>query len=681
MFTKVTFTRISRAPFERGVINLVVAGFPHLSHSNANANAAFGKARILAVHGNRKQLVSFCSLAIPSRTPKICATFSRLRRHHFQKQQLFIHQQRQHEQQFNFTTMGSINCKEYTTTNVVDSNKTENGTTGSGSYQNTCETNMSDKYTDPVIVCNEKDLPDQGMKQFEFTENSKVLLIKQKGQLYAVGPKCTHYGAPLHTGVLGDGRIRCPWHGACFSIKTGDIEDFPGLDSLPCYKVEVKKDGNVAVMAKQKDMANVKRLKDMVKRDPGNCYTFVILGGGPAGGVCVETLRQQGFTGRIVMVSKEPYLPYDRVKVSKSFDVKIEALQFRENAFYDEYGIETWLNVEATKVCGDKKIVTLSNGMSIKYDKMFIATGSAPTIPPIDGNNLKNVVTVRGYDDSQNIRATANEKTNVVCLGSSFIALELAQALVKQVASITVVGRGAYPLSASFGNEIGERVLRLFTENNVKMIMNSGIKEILGNKDGEVEKVVLSDDTTLPCNLLILGTGAKPNTKFLEDSGLKINADGSINTDMYLKSSMASIYVGGDIANAPVFSSNSELAAIGHYQLAQYHGRIAAINMVQCRPEILRAVPFFFTMLFGKGFRFSGHGAFSDVVIEGDLEGLKFVAYFINSEDKVVSVASCGRDPIVAQFAELQSQGGTLTRKDLQNTSDPVAWTKLIKSN
>uniref|UniRef100_A0A1A9WA16 Rieske domain-containing protein n=1 Tax=Glossina brevipalpis TaxID=37001 RepID=A0A1A9WA16_9MUSC len=613
----------------------------------------------------------------------ICARFSRLFRRHRQKQQLFIHRQQQQQQQkqLRFVIMGSINCKEYTTTSVVDANKTENGTTGSGSYQSTGETKMSDEYTDPIIVCNEKDLPEHGMKQFDFTENSKVLLIKQKGQLYAVGSKCTHYGAPLHTGVVGDGRIRCPWHGACFSIKTGDIEDFPGLDSLPCYKVEIKKDGNVAVRARHKDIEIVKRLKDMAKRNPENPCTFVILGGGPAGGVCAETLRQQGYDGRIVMVSKEPYLPYDRVKVSKSFDVKIEALQYRQNEFYDEYGIETWLDVAATKVCANKQIVTLSNGMCIRYDKMFIATGSAPTIPPIEGADLKNVVTVRGYDDSQYIRATANEKTNVVCLGSSFIALELAQALVKQVASVTVVGRGAYPLSASFGNIIGERVLRLFTENNVKMIMHSGIKKILGNNTGEVEKVLLADDSTLPCNLLILGIGAKPNTKFLENSGLNINADGSINTNMYLKSSIESIYVGGDVANAPVYSFNNELATIGHYQLAQYHGRIAAINMFGCRPEALRAVPFFFTMLFGKGFRFSGYGAFSDVVIEGDLESLKFVAYFINSKDKVVSVASCGRDPVVAQFAELQSQGGTLTRKDVQNTGDPVAWTKLIKSN
>lgn len=105
----------------------------------------------------------------------------------------------------------------------------------------------SEQYVESV-VCKVDDLKDNEMKVFEIGEDGKILLVKQNGQFNAVGTKCTHYGAPLVNGALGDGRVRCPWHGACFNLKTGDIEDFPGFDSLPCYKVSVSEKGEVKVI-------------------------------------------------------------------------------------------------------------------------------------------------------------------------------------------------------------------------------------------------------------------------------------------------------------------------------------------------------------------------------------------------------------------------------------------------
>lgn len=228
------------------------------------------------------------------------------------------------------------------------------------------------------------------------------------------------------------------------------------------------------------------------------------------------------------------------------------------------------------------------------------------------------------------------------------------------------------------GDVIGERVLRLFTNNGVTVLTNSDIIEIFPNMNGEVEKVMLMDYKMLPCDLLIIDADVKLNTTFLERSGLKLNTDGSIDTNVYLRTSIESIYVGGDIANAPVYSIDNEFAVIRNYQIAQNHGRVAAINMIKSRSKILRTVPFFFTKLFGKSFRFSGYGEYTDLIIEGDLENLQFVAYFINNALKVVRVGSCGFNAVVAKFAELQSQGVSLTRKDVEKTE--MAWTKLIKS-
>uniref|UniRef100_A0A1A9WK94 Rieske domain-containing protein n=1 Tax=Glossina brevipalpis TaxID=37001 RepID=A0A1A9WK94_9MUSC len=535
------------------------------------------------------------------------------------------------------------------------------------------------EYTDPIIICNERDLPDNGMKEFHFIDSKKVLLIKQKGKIYAVGAKCPHFGGPLKDGVVGNGRIRCPWHGACFDIKSGDIEDFPGLDSLPCYKVETKKNGQVGIMIRLKDIDAVKRIKDMVKRDLDDPTTFVVIGGGPAAQICVETLRQEGYVGRIILVCKEPYLPYDRVKISKTFYVTIEALQYRQKEFYDEYGIEIYLNTEATNVKCSEQVVKLSNGKSIKYDKMFIATGCTPKIPSIIGVNLKNIVTLRTYDDLAIISETMSEETRIICLGTGVITLEIAQDLIKQVESVTIVTNTELIASELFGDRIAERILRLFTDNHVNVITNTNIIEIIGNLNGEIEKVILANSKLLPCDLLIIDAELEMNTKFLKGSGLKINNNGSIDTNIYLRTSVESIYVGGDIANAPVYSMENELGTISNYKIAQYHGRIAAINMIKSRSKMLRAVPFFFTKLFEKNFRFSGYGQYSNIIIDGNLEDMKFVAYFVNENNKVMLVGSCDYDPIVSQFAELQSQGGTLKLADIKN--DEVPWTKMIKSD
>ncbi|KRF80775.1 uncharacterized protein Dvir_GJ16976, isoform E [Drosophila virilis] len=582
-------------------------------------------------------------------------------------------------------TMGSTLCKEYKTTGKVTPNPDQNSG-AVGSYQSKCDnktmsTNVTDpdaEYTEPVAVCKANEIQENEMKQLEFNEDTKVLLVKQNGRLHALGNRCTHYGAPMHTGGLGVGRVRCPWHGACFNIETGDIEDFPGLDSLPCYKVDVSAEGEVMVRMKRSDLEKSSRLKDMVKRQPQDERCFIVVGGGPSGAVCAETLRQEGYTGRLILVCREPYLPYDRVKVSKALSIGIESLLFRDEQFYKEHDIEVWLGVSAEKLVTAQKELHCSNGYVVKYDKIYIATGCSAYKPPIPGADLANVKTIREYDDARAILDLVTPQSNVVCLGSSFIALEAAAFLVTKVASVTVVGRENVPLKAAFGEEIGGRILKLYEDNNVNMLMGSGITQIIADDDGKLVEVMLLDETTIPCDLLIMGTGSKLNTDFLANSGVRLNKNGSVDVTDFLETNVPDVYVGGDIANAHIYGLAQSRVNIGHYQLAQYHGRIAAINMCGSikRSE---AVPFFFTQIFGKGFRYAGHGSYKEIIIDGSLEDLQFIAYFVNHADTVTAVASCGRDPIVAQFAELISQGKCLGRNQIENEADRQAWTAMLK--
>lgn len=507
------------------------------------------------------------------------------------------------------------------------------------------------------------------MKNFPLGDG-KVLVVKQKGKISALGTKCTHYGALLTTGALGDGRIRCPWHGACFNIDTGDIEDHPGQDSIPCYQVKIEQ-GKVKVRAKKSDLQLNKRTKVMSLRDVKDERTFVVIGGGPSGAICAETLRQNGFTGRLVMICKEPILPYDRVKVSKSMDVPADKIHLRSQQFYDDNHIETMLNVEASSLDTTSKELTLNNGYKIKYDKVYVATGSTPRKAPVPGADLTNVVTLRTIADAHYVNDKLNEQTHIVVLGVSFIGLEAAAYCVKKVAKVTVIGRDSVPLRPTFGAAVGARVMKMLQDEKVEFVMNSGIKTCNGNSDGVLESVELNDGTILKADICIMGVGSTLNTDFLKGSGLNLNKDGSIDTNNHLESNISDVYIGGDIANSPVFSSGNQLATIGHYPLAQYHGKIAALNMAGKRQE-LHVVPYFWTMLFGKSFRYCGHGKPAEVHIEGSIEEMKFVAYYLNEAGTVIAISSCQRDPIVSQFAEFLSQGKILTKSEIQE--DAFGW-------
>ncbi|XP_023018677.2 apoptosis-inducing factor 3 isoform X1 [Leptinotarsa decemlineata] len=519
-------------------------------------------------------------------------------------------------------------------------------------------------------VCQVDDIGENELKTFDLDEG-KVLLVKQNGIINALGTKCPHYGAPLVSSALGDGRLRCQWHGACFNLATGDIEDYPAVDALPCYKVTIH-DNKVRVRAKRSELESNKRTPSMVKGDPKNEKHFVVIGGGPAGAICVETLRQEGYKGRLTMVCREPYLPYDRVKVSKTMDFEIEKAQFRDSKFYKQYDIDVLKGVEATAVNTSLKTVSLSNNSQLSYDKLFIGTGCKPRKTDIPGADLRNVVVLRDYEHSKYTISQLGEDKEIVVLGSSFIALEAANYCQNKVKKVTVVLRKNLPFQPLLGPEVGAAFMDLFEKKGVHFIRESGIVRVIEDGGGNVTAVELKDGSTLKADLVIMGVGSTYYTDFLKNSGIEMQPDGSIETNNYLQTNVPDVFVGGDIAYAPVWSHGGKKSAIGHYPLAHYHGKIAALNMVGKTTE-LRSVPYFWTMLYGKGVRYAGHGDYDDIIYHGEVSELKFVAFYLKN-DEVIAVSSCAMDPVVSQFAELLAQGKKLFRKDLEH--DKLAWTK-----
>ena len=284
---------------------------------------------------------------------------------------------------------------------------------------------------------------------------------------------------------------------------------------------------------------------------------------------------------------------------------------------------------------------------------------------------MKNIFVLRSIEDAHAIDEQLGEETHVAILGVSFIGMEAATYCVKKVEKVTVIGRDAYPLRA-FGHEVGQRLMEYFEEKDVNFMMNNGIKEIVGNEDGTIKSLKMFDGSELKADVLIMGVGTTNNTEFLKNSGIAINSNGSIDTNKFLETNIPDVYVGGDIANAPMLNTDHR-ETIGHYGLAQYHGKIAAMNMCGMKQE-LQTVPYFWTMLFGKSIRYAGYGRPSEIKIEGDLEEMQFVVFYMNNEGKVIAMASCSRDPIVSQFAEYTAMGKILTKADIE--SNPFGWTK-----
>lgn len=348
----------------------------------------------------------------------------------------------------------------------------------------------------------------------------------------------------------------------------------------------------------------------------------------------------------------------------------------RSQEYYNNANIQILKGIEATKVDPEGRYVHLSDGTKLQYSALYLATGSKPRVPDIPGVGLKHVFTVRTYEDSANILSllgTEKDK-NVVVLGLSFIGLEAASTSNSLAKSVTVVGTDTAPLGNVFGQQIGKSLQTMFEEKGITFHFETTISNIKG-VNGVITSVELTNGATLPADMLILGVGTTLYTDFLRDSGLAIESNGALTVNDKLETNIKNVFAGGDIAHAPVHANENRPMSIGHVGLAQYHGRVAALNILK-KDVPLRTVPYFWTMLFGKSIRYTGCGTAASTLVEGDVEGLKFVIFFFDKSEKVIAMASCMRDPVVSQFAEYLHQGKSLYKKDLKD--DPFAWTKNI---
>ena len=514
------------------------------------------------------------------------------------------------------------------------------------------------KYRD-VHVANTSHLRDGEMKEVQAGE-VRILLARLGDRFYAVSATCPHYGAPLAEGVLCGTRIMCPWHHAAFNIVNGNLEEPPALDALVSYAVRVEDE---LVLVSIPDETQDRRTPSMVKCDSTvDPRQFVIIGAGAAGYAAAQTLREEGFRGNVVMITRENRAPYDRPNLSKDYlqgHAEPEWMPLRPEEFFNEHGIKLVLNREVTRVDARTKTITFESGETMDYDALLVATGGAPVRLNIPGSDLKNICMLRSFADSDSIIETAQRSRHAVVVGASFIAMEAAYSLRERGLEVTVVAPSREPFETTLGAEVGNLFRRLHESHGVRFKLGSIVYRFEGSHN--VEAVTLDNGERIATDMVVVGAGVRPVTHFVD--GVECDRAGGIVVDSRLRAADGT-YAAGDIAsfNDP---RTGERVRIEHWRTAQQQGRAAARNMLG-RNIAYDGVPFFWTRQFDVGLLYVGHAtSWDEIIYRGEVSSHNFLAFYLKDEH-VLAVAGMNREREMAAAEELMRLGRMPVRQQLK---------------
>lgn len=433
-----------------------------------------------------------------------------------------------------------------------------------------------------------------------------MILVRRGSELFAVGAVCTHWNGPLAEGMLVDDTVRCPWHHAAFSLRTGEAVRAPALKPVSCRQVE-ETNGRVRVLDRTLDAVPPK------PQPAAAPQSVVIVGGGAAGSAAAEALRRAGYEGTLTMFSADADPPCDRPNLSKYYldgSAPEDWIPLREPAFYAEQRIDLRLNTRVNGIDPARREITLADGSRHGYDALLLATGATPVHLPLSGAELPRVRYLRTWDDARQLVAAASTAKRAVVIGASFIGLEVAASLRKRGLEVDVIGRETVLMERVLGKEMGAFLKQLHELHGVRFHL--GVTPASIDSSG----VQLSDGQSIPADLVVIGVGVRPALELAEQAGLA--TDKGVVVDEYLQTSAPGIWAAGDIVRWPDPHSGSAIR-VEHWVVAQRLGQVAAHNMLGQR-ERFEMVPFFWTEQFDFGLAYVGHAeGFDEVVIDGDL--------------------------------------------------------------
>jgi NADPH-dependent 2,4-dienoyl-CoA reductase/sulfur reductase-like enzyme/nitrite reductase/ring-hydroxylating ferredoxin subunit len=460
-----------------------------------------------------------------------------------------------------------------------------------------------------------------------------VLLVRRGDDFYAVGAICTHYSGPLAEGLVVGDTVRCPWHHACFSLKTGEALQAPAFSPLPCWKVDRR--GDRVFVQDRKDPVERPRTAGVASAElPAR---IVIIGGGAAGFAAAEQLRREWHEGSLVIVSGEDAPPVDRPNLSKDYlagKAQEDWIPLRPDSFYSENGIELRLGAQATGIDASACEVVLNGGTRLAYDRLLLATGAEPVRLSIPGAELPHVRVLRSLADSQAIIARAAAARRTVVLGASFIGLEVAAALRERNMEVHVVAPDRRPLERVLGPQMGDFIRALHEEHGVVFHLGETPVAI------DEKQVTLSGGGSLDADLVVAGVGVRPRTALAERAGLAI--DRGVVVDEYLETSIPGIFAAGDIARWPD-RHTGERIRVEHWVVAERQGQTAALNMLGGRQKF-SAVPFFWSQHYDVPINYVGHAeSWDTLTVDGDIAARDCLLRY-ERNGRVLAVASIYRD-------------------------------------
>lgn len=458
-----------------------------------------------------------------------------------------------------------------------------------------------------------------------------VLLARVSGEWLAIGATCSHYSGPLVEGLIVGDTVRCPWHHACFSLRTGKALRPPALRDLDCFSVE-QRGGKIFVTGKAQAPVPAHA------RGAAAPESVVIVGGGAAGDSAAATLREAGYAGPITIVDPDEAAPYDRPNISKDFlagNAPEDWLPLRSAEYDREQGITRLAGRRAAELRPKQREVTLDDGRTLGYGALLLATGASPVaVPPDTVVAGAPVFYLRTLADSRAIIAAAGSATRTVVLGTSFIGLEVAAALRARGLAVHVVSPDSRPLERVLGAELGEFVQSVHEDHGVVFHLERKAREI--GRTG----VVLESGERLAADLVVAGIGVRPNLDLAERAGLAV--DRGLVVNEYLETDAPGVFAAGDIARWPDPHTGDRIR-VEHWVVAQRQGQTAARNMLG-RREPFTAVPFFWSMHYDIGINYVGHAKqWDDTAIDGTIGERDCAVRYLRA-GRTLAAATINRD-------------------------------------
>jgi apoptosis-inducing factor 3 len=457
-----------------------------------------------------------------------------------------------------------------------------------------------------------------------------VLLARSGGEWFAVGAVCSHYSGPLPEGILVGDTVRCPWHHACFSLRTGEALRPPALNDVSCWRVEQRGDKVYVTgkVRKPERAASGRRGPDSV----------VIVGAGAAGDSAAETLRREGYEGSLTLYDPDPDAPYDRPNLSKDYlagTASEDWIPLHPPEFYQERGISIVRDRRVMAIETKARRIRLDDGQTREYGALILATGSTPVRLPAEmerGNPP--VLYLRTFADSRAIIAAAANAKCAVILGASFIGLEVAASLRARKLGVHVVAPDARPLERIMGAELGGFIQKLHQENGVVFHLQQKAREIAGGV------VTLESGERLEPDFVLVGIGVRPNLELAERAGLTI--DRGVLVDERLQTSAPGIYAAGDIARWPD-PHTGEPIRVEHWVVAERQGQAAARSILD-QDQRFKAVPFFWSQHYDVPINYVGHAErWDSIEVEGSIAA-KDCAVRFKRGGRTLAVATIYRD-------------------------------------